>query len=303
MRLETSAVVAALLACTTPARTAAQPLVPSRAGPYAVDLLDERGAPLRAFEQRGRTYALGALGQRYRVRVRNGAPWRAEVVVSVDGRDVLDGRPASMERRGYVVEPHGEVTIDGYRLGLESVATFRFATVPRSYAALKGDARDVGVIGVAVFRERAPQPIARPPYPYPSYRPSDPGARGRGAARPVGGARALRRRPVGRGRAARGGRRDGARRSAAPPPGPGSAPSSARSAGRWRTGSASSARARGPRRSSRCATTIAKACSPSGSTWTAFRYGRADDAWLRESAEPFRRDRGFAEPPPGWLAP
>ncbi|WP_277958120.1 hypothetical protein, partial [Anaeromyxobacter oryzisoli] len=33
------------------------------------------------------------------------------------------------------------------------------------------------------------------------------------------------------------------------------------------------------------------------------RYGLADDAWLRETAEPFRRDRGFARPPPGWCAP
>jgi hypothetical protein len=27
-----------------------------------------------------------------------------------------------------------------------------------------------------------------------------------------------------------------------------------------------------------------------------------DDAWMRRSAEPFRRDPAFAEPPPGWVA-
>jgi hypothetical protein len=102
------------------------------------------------------------LGKRYVVRVRNGSWTRAEVVVSVDGRDVVDGRPASFERRGYVVEPQGELTIDGYRLSEAAVAAFRFGTVPRSYAARKGDARDVGVIGVAVFAERAPAPAPPP---------------------------------------------------------------------------------------------------------------------------------------------
>jgi hypothetical protein len=32
-----------------------------------------------------------------------------------------------------------------------------------------------------------------------------------------------------------------------------------------------------------------------GNRWSAGR-----DTWLRETAEPFRRDRGYARPPPGW---
>jgi hypothetical protein len=32
------------------------------------------------------------------------------------------------------------------------------------------------------------------------------------------------------------------------------------------------------------------------------RHGRArrDEAWRREQADPFRRDVGYAAPPPGW---
>jgi hypothetical protein len=161
MRLPNLAVSLAVLACIPPGATAAQE-VPARWRAYSVELLDEGGRVLPTFEHRGRTHVLGALGQRYLVRIRNGSWSRAEVVVSVDGRDVVDGRPASFERRGYVVEPQGELTIDGYRLSEASVAAFRFATVPRSYAARKGDARDVGVIGVAVFAERAPAPVPLP---------------------------------------------------------------------------------------------------------------------------------------------
>jgi hypothetical protein len=146
--------LAVLLACSGPRSTMAAPEHTARAGAYSLEVVDESGAVLPTFWHRGRSYVLGTLGQRYLLRVRNGSGRRAEVVVSVDGRDVIDGRPAAWHKRGYLVEPHSEVTIDGFRLSTESVAAFRFSSVPRSYASRMGDARDVGVIGAAVFPER-----------------------------------------------------------------------------------------------------------------------------------------------------
>jgi hypothetical protein len=160
--------------------------VPARWGPYTIELVDEAGRALPTFEHRGKTHVLGALGQRYLLRFRNGSAARVEVVASVDGRDVVDGRPASVAKRGYVVGPHGELTIDGYRLSEASVAAFRFSTVPRSYAARKGDARDVGVVGVAVFAERAPRAaLPHPPPPHPQAAPeaADRAPRAEGRAR------------------------------------------------------------------------------------------------------------------------
>jgi hypothetical protein len=142
---------------------AGPPQSPARSGPYSVELTDERGRVLPTWQHEGRTYVLGQRGDRYLVRVRNGSPRRAEVVVSVDGRDVLDGQPSAVGKRGYLVEAWGEATIDGFRLSQEAVAAFRFSSVSRSYAAQMGDARDVGVIGVAVFPERIqPPPPPRP---------------------------------------------------------------------------------------------------------------------------------------------
>ena len=87
--------------------------------------------------------------------MRNGSGQRVEVVVSVDGRDVLDGGPSDWGKRGYLVEAYSaRRRSTAYRLSQDAVAAFRFSSVPRSYAALEGDPRDVGVIGVAVFRER-----------------------------------------------------------------------------------------------------------------------------------------------------
>ena len=44
------------------------------------------------------------------------------------------------------------------RLSDTEIAAFEFTEAPKSYAALTGRAANVGVIGVALFRERIPQP-------------------------------------------------------------------------------------------------------------------------------------------------
>ena len=160
MRLATFVLASVLIGGAT--APAARVSVPEQAvtGPWSVCVVDDTGRVLPTFRHRGGLYALGAAGERYAVRVRNGSPGRVEVVVSVDGRDVLDGRPADWKKRGYLVEPRGELSIEGFRIGESSVGAFRFGAVSRSYAARMGDARDVGVIGVAVFAEDASRPLA-----------------------------------------------------------------------------------------------------------------------------------------------
>jgi hypothetical protein len=159
MRVATLWMLAASLSCTMPAGTLARSDSPASQGGFTFELIDDGGRVLPTFLHRGRTYVLGTAGVRYRVRIRNDSGRRAEVVVSVDGRDVIDGGPSSLEKRGYLLDAHGEAVIDGYRLSQDAVAAFRFGTVSRSYAALEGDARDVGVIGVAVFPERELRPV------------------------------------------------------------------------------------------------------------------------------------------------
>jgi hypothetical protein len=133
--------------------------------PYGVELLSGDYRSLPTFQQAGRRYVMGFMGDRYRIRVTNPTSRRVEAVVSVDGLDAIDGKTASAEdKRGYVIAPYGEVTIDGFRTSLDQVATFRFSSVRDSYAGRKGQDRNVGVIGVAFFPEREP-PIRRMPRP------------------------------------------------------------------------------------------------------------------------------------------
>jgi len=123
------------------------------------------GVPVPTYTHDGDTYVLGQLGARYTLRVANHSGRRIEAVVSVDGRDVVDGKPADFRgKRGYLVPAWGSVDIDGWRISHAEAAAFRFSSVSDSYAARTGSAREVGVIGVAVFPERyVPPPIIYPP--------------------------------------------------------------------------------------------------------------------------------------------
>ncbi|HEY4238766.1 MAG TPA: hypothetical protein VGM88_03090 [Kofleriaceae bacterium] len=126
--------------------------------PYDIQVLRESGEVLPTFGQRDRYYVEGAIGERYTIRVTNPTPRRVEAVVSVDGLDVIDGENGDLRKRGYVIGPYGETRIEGFRTSTDNVATFRFSSVGGSYAGMKGKARNVGVIAVAIFEEEAPPP-------------------------------------------------------------------------------------------------------------------------------------------------
>jgi hypothetical protein len=144
----------------------AQPLRDRAAGYEMTVLID--GVPAQTFDYAGGTYVLGQLGARYTLRVSNHSGRRVEAVVSVDGRDAIDGRPADFRgKRGYLIPAWGSVDIDGWRISQSEAAAFRFSSVPDSYAARTGNAREVGVIGVAVFPERYIPPPPPVYYPYP----------------------------------------------------------------------------------------------------------------------------------------
>jgi hypothetical protein len=126
----------------------------SLGGALSLSLRDDAGRQLRAYRGNGRTVAIGEHGQRYAILVRNNTNERFEVVLSVDGLDVLDGREAGYAKRGYLVEAYGTIEVDGFRQSQDEVAAFRFGSVRDSYAAQTGSARNVGVIGAAAFGER-----------------------------------------------------------------------------------------------------------------------------------------------------
>jgi hypothetical protein len=146
----------------SPWRRRATPPTPP---PYRVSLEALDGSALPTFRQAGATYVLGEPGDRYNIRVQNPTAERIEVVVTVDGRDAISGDVGDyVSQRGYLIEPWGSLLVEGFRRSLDEVAAFRFTGRDGSYSARRGTPQHVGVIGVAVFPEKArpPAPIAPP---------------------------------------------------------------------------------------------------------------------------------------------
>lgn len=112
------------------------------------------GHPLPIYVHRDRLYVAGEAGHQYELRITNRTNERLLAVTSVDGVNVISGKTAHEQQSGYVLDPWGGVDVEGWRKNLDEVATFYFTRLADSYAARTGRPENVGVIGVAVFREQ-----------------------------------------------------------------------------------------------------------------------------------------------------
>ncbi|MEO8487515.1 MAG: hypothetical protein ABI585_14375 [Betaproteobacteria bacterium] len=159
--------IAALLAAVFAAPLAAcahspAPIVSSHLA--TVEVVDRaNNTLLPVYVAGGERWIVGTPGHEYAIRIRNHTGTRILAVPSVDGVNAVTGETASPEQSGYVLEPYGSVEIAGWRKSLTHTAAFYFTNLADSYAARTGRPGDVGVIGLAVFRERVP--IAYAPQP------------------------------------------------------------------------------------------------------------------------------------------
>jgi hypothetical protein len=125
------------------------------------------GETMAVHYHRGDYWVAGRPGAKYAVSLCNRDGGRLLGVVSVDGVNVLSGKTASTNQSGYVFGNRSCNSITGWRKSDSEVAAFEFAASSDSYAALTGRPNQVGVIGVALFRERLPEPVVSAPV----YRP------------------------------------------------------------------------------------------------------------------------------------
>jgi hypothetical protein len=123
---------------------------------------------LPTYEHGGRLYVVGKPGDEYALSFFNRSGERVLAVASVDGVNVVSGETASPAQTGYVFGPWQSADVNGWRKSMSSVAAFYFTDHSNSYAARTGRPNDVGVIGVALFRERRRPPEVAPYAPPPS---------------------------------------------------------------------------------------------------------------------------------------
>ena len=147
-RLVTALAAAAIAAATAPL--------------HAGQLLDlavvsrTTGQRIPVYHHQGRLYVPGTPGEKYAVYIANRTGSRVLAAVSVDGINVVTGETAAPDQNGYVLAPWQSFEITGWRKSMSEVASFYFTRLPDSYAARTDRPENVGVIGVAVFREWQP---------------------------------------------------------------------------------------------------------------------------------------------------
>jgi hypothetical protein len=135
-----------------------------RGGIADVSILDrDSGAMLEPHYYRGEYWVAGRPGARYAIEIHNRLGLRVMAVTSVDGVNVVSGATAALDQTGYVFDAGESYQITGWRKTDAEVAAFTFTASPNSYADRTGRPANVGVIGVAIFRERQPQPVYAPP--------------------------------------------------------------------------------------------------------------------------------------------
>jgi hypothetical protein len=122
-----------------------------------VEVIDRAsGESLGVHYFRGEYWVAGRPGAKYAVRVRNHSGGRVLAVMAVDGVNVLSGATAGFDQQGYIFSAGSAYEITGWRKSQWEVAAFTFTDAASSYAERTGRPANVGVIGVALFRERAP---------------------------------------------------------------------------------------------------------------------------------------------------
>jgi hypothetical protein len=123
-----------------------------------VSIIDrDSGQTLTTHYHRGEYWVAGRPGARYAIQIRNQNGVRLMGVTSVDGVNGLTGQTAGFNQSGYVFDPWASYGIAGWRKNDSEIAAFNFTSVPKSYAARTGRPDNVGVIGVALFREKTTQ--------------------------------------------------------------------------------------------------------------------------------------------------
>jgi hypothetical protein len=116
------------------------------------------GRNLPVYWHEGRAWVVGKPGNEYQLKLRNRQGEDLLAVLSVDGVNAISGETAGVQQSGYVLPPGGSLDVKGWRKDLSRTAAFYFTTLADSYAARTGRPDNVGTIGVALFRRRAPEP-------------------------------------------------------------------------------------------------------------------------------------------------
>jgi hypothetical protein len=129
-----------------------------------ISIIDrDSGTELVPHLYHGEYWVAGTPGAHYAIEIENRLSERLLAVASVDGVNVISGATAGWDQTGYVFDPGEQYRITGWRKSDAEIAAFTFTDSADSYAGRTGRPANIGIIGVALFRERPPERVYSPP--------------------------------------------------------------------------------------------------------------------------------------------
>jgi len=139
------------------------------------------GKPIKEYIHQNKIYIEGRKSSAFSIKLRNNSSKKALFVLTIDGLSVIDGKDASFDSRGYVINGYDSMTVAGWRIDDNNIAQFYFSSPDDSYRKRMSKGNNLGVIGLAVFveKEKIQQTVIKeyitipyipPVYPrYPNY--------------------------------------------------------------------------------------------------------------------------------------
>jgi hypothetical protein len=127
------------------------------------------GRPVRSYNHEGKVFVESRENTEYTIHVKNNNWHRVLAVPSVDGISVLDGKKATHDSIGYILEAYQAYEIKGFRKDYSTCGAFKFTKKGGGYAESKGDAQNVGIISLAIFKEKIQPIVYQCTYTYPTY--------------------------------------------------------------------------------------------------------------------------------------
>jgi hypothetical protein len=121
-----------------------------------------KGKPITEYAHNGNFFVEGREQSEFEIELQNRNSFRVEMIVTVDGLSVIDGKEGSLDSSGYLLEARQTLRVPGWKLDNEQAAKFVFSGKGGSYATqMTGSSRNNGVIGAMVFAERNRRPVTK----------------------------------------------------------------------------------------------------------------------------------------------
>lgn len=114
------------------------------------------GRPVRSYNHDGKVFIESREDSQYTISIKNNNWFRVLAVPSIDGISTMNGKKASHSSGGYIIGGYQSFEIKGYRKSMDEVGSFKFSKKGGGYAESKGESKNVGIISVAIFKEKQP---------------------------------------------------------------------------------------------------------------------------------------------------